>query len=47
MLPEASFTPTMFSIPPARQRGGLDVHAGAALHAVNNDGQRMAAAMAL
>ncbi len=40
MLPEASFTPTMLSISrQARQRGGLDVHAGAALHAVDDDRQ--------
>ena len=41
MLPEASFTPTMLSISARRfSVAGFDVHAGAALHAVDHDRQR-------
>ena len=41
MLPEASLTPTMLSIcGEARERRRFDVHAGAALHAVDDDRQR-------
>ena len=41
MLPEASFTPTILSISrQALQRRRLHVHAGAPLHAIDNDRQR-------